>query len=47
MPIPSVVSRGTSSTGVRVRSERGFGLVELLAAMMMLMIGILALFAMF
>jgi len=47
MPIPSVVSRGTSSTGVRVRSEQGFGLVELLAATMMLMVGILALFAMF
>ena len=47
MPIPSQVSRGNSSTRVRVRSEQGFGLVELLAATMMLMIGILALFAMF
>ena len=47
MPIPSLVSRGNSSTGVRVRSEQGFGLVELLAAMIVLMVGILALFAMF
>jgi Tfp pilus assembly protein PilV len=31
----------------RARDERGFGLVELLAAMTVLMIGILALFAMF
>ena len=30
-----------------MRDEQGFGLVELLAAMMVLMIGILALFAMF
>jgi Tfp pilus assembly protein PilV len=30
-----------------VRDERGFGLVELLAAMVVLMVGILALFAMF
>ena len=47
MPIPSPVSRGNSSTGAGARDERGFGLVELLAAMMMLMVGILALFAMF
>ena len=47
MPIPLVVSRGNPSTGVRVSDEQGFGLVELLAATMMLMIGILALFAMF
>ena len=41
------MSCGDSSTGVRMRDEQGFGLVELLAAMMVLMIGILALFAMF
>jgi Tfp pilus assembly protein PilV len=34
-------------THLRVRDERGFGLVELLAAMVVLMVGILALFAMF
>jgi len=47
VPIPLRVSRGNSSTGVRVGNEQGFGLVELLAATMMLMVGILALFAMF
>jgi Tfp pilus assembly protein PilV len=47
VPISSPVSRGTSIVGVRSKDERGFGLVELLAAMMVLMIGILALFAMF
>jgi len=41
------MSCGDSSSGVRVSDEQGFGLVELLAATMMLMIGILALFAMF
>ena len=47
MPIPHEMSSGDSSHGVRVGNEQGFGLVELLAAMMMLMLGILALFAMF
>ena len=41
------MSRGNSILRARSRDERGFGLVELLAAMMVLMIGILALFAMF
>ncbi len=47
MPIPLEMSCGDSSTRARMRDEQGFGLVELLAAMMVLMIGILALFAMF
>ncbi len=47
MPIPHEMKAGDSSGGTRSRDEQGFGLVELLAAMMMLMIGILALFAMF
>lgn len=47
MPIPLEMSCGFSSLRVRMRDEQGFGLVELLAAMMVLMIGILALFAMF
>ncbi len=46
MPIPQRVKSG-DFISARVRAEQGFGLVELLAAMMMLMIGILALFAMF
>ncbi len=47
MSIPLQMSHDDSTIGARVRDERGFGLVELLAATMMLMIGILALFAMF
>lgn len=47
MPIPLPMSCGDSSTGARMRDEQGLGLIELLAAMMVLMIGILALFAMF
>jgi len=47
LSIPLQMSHGDSTICARVRDERGFGLVELLAATMMLMIGILALFAMF
>jgi Tfp pilus assembly protein PilV len=47
VPIPQQVSCGDTPTDVRPDAEKGFGLVELLAAMMVLMIGILALFAMF
>ncbi len=47
MPISHEMKAGDSSDGTRSRDEQGFGLVELLVAMMMLMIGILALFAMF
>jgi Tfp pilus assembly protein PilV len=47
VPIPLLVTPGTPSTDTRWNNEQGFGLVELLAAMMVLMIGILALFAMF
>ena len=43
MPIPRCVTR----IRIRARDERGFGLIELLAAMTVLAIGILALFAMF
>ncbi len=46
MPISHEMKAGDSSS-TRARDEQGFGLVELLAAMMLLMIGILALFAMF
>ena len=47
VPIPHEMKGGDSSSSTRVRNEQGFGLVELLAAMMVLMVGILALFAMF
>ncbi len=43
MPIPRCVTR----VRIRLGDERGFGLIELLAAMTVLAIGILALFAMF
>jgi prepilin-type N-terminal cleavage/methylation domain-containing protein len=47
VPMPRCVSRLRDRLRVRVRDERGFGLIELLAAMIVLAIGILALFAMF
>ncbi len=47
MPIPRTVSRLRHRLRALVRDERGFGLIELLAAMIVLAIGILALFAMF
>ena len=47
MPIPHSVKRCGSRSRVRLNDEAGVGLVELLAAMMVLMIGILAVFAMF
>ncbi len=49
MPIPRSVRICGHPAGrrLRARDERGIGLVELLAAMTVLMIGILALFAMF
>lgn len=47
MPISHEMNAGDSSGGMRPRDEQGFGLVELLVAMTMLMVGILALFAMF
>jgi len=46
VPIPQRVKSG-DFISARVRAKQGFGLVELLAAMMVLMVGILALFAMF
>jgi prepilin-type N-terminal cleavage/methylation domain-containing protein len=47
VPIPRSVSRLRHRLHALVRDERGFGLIELLAAMIVLAIGILALFAMF
>jgi prepilin-type N-terminal cleavage/methylation domain-containing protein len=47
VPIPRTVSRLRDSLRARLRDERGFGLVELLAAMVVLAVGILATFAMF
>jgi Tfp pilus assembly protein PilV len=47
VPILDPVSDCGDSGKARATSEGGFGLVELLIAMMVLMIGILALFAMF
>jgi prepilin-type N-terminal cleavage/methylation domain-containing protein len=47
VPIPRTVSRLRHRLRVRLRDERGFGLVELLAALVVLAVGILAVFAMF
>jgi Tfp pilus assembly protein PilV len=47
VPIPHSVKRCGSLFRVRLNDEAGVGLVELLAAMIVLMIGILAVFAMF
>lgn len=47
MPIPRSVTRLRDRLRRCARDERGFGLIELLAAMVVLAVGILALFAMF
>ena len=47
MPIPRSVTRLRDRLWRRARDERGVGLIELLAAMVVLAVGILALFAMF
>jgi len=41
------MSCGKTSARMRVRDESGFGLIELTAAMIVLLVGILAMFAMF
>jgi len=47
VPIPRSVTRLRERLRRRARDEQGFGLIELLAAMVVLAVGILALFAMF
>jgi prepilin-type N-terminal cleavage/methylation domain-containing protein len=47
VPIPRFVTRLRHRLRIRLRDEQGFGLIELLAALVVLSIGILALFAMF
>jgi Tfp pilus assembly protein PilE len=47
MPIPHPVTRCGNRLRLGPKDEAGFGLVELLAAMIVLAVGILALFAMF